>query len=74
MLSPRLNLKMNAIMYQEMMAIPPEESDPDIFEDHARQLKERWDRQGQGDFYSPVGDHTSPDLRQQGSGGHADPP
>jgi hypothetical protein len=74
MLSPRLNLKMNPIMYQEMMAIPAEESDPDIFEDHARQLKERWDRQGQEDSYSPVGDHTSPDRRQEGSGGHADPP
>jgi hypothetical protein len=54
MLSPRLKLRDNAIMYQEMMSIPPEESDPDVFEAHARQLKERWDRQGQGDLMGEV--------------------
>jgi GNAT superfamily N-acetyltransferase len=54
MLSPRLNLKNNAIMYQEFMSIPPEESDPEVFEDHARQLKERWDRMGQGDLMDEI--------------------
>ena len=54
MLSPRLKLRDNAIMYQEMMAIPAEESDPDVFEQHARDLKERWDRQGQGDILNEV--------------------
>jgi hypothetical protein len=54
MLSPRLNLKNNAIMYQEFMSIPADESDPDVFENHARDLKERWDRQGQGDLMNEV--------------------
>jgi GNAT superfamily N-acetyltransferase len=54
MLSPRLRLRDNAIMYQEMMAIPAEESDPDVFEQHARSVKEKWDRQGQGDLMGDV--------------------
>lgn len=54
MLSPRLKLRDNAIMYQEFMSIPAEESDPDVFEAHARALKERWDRQGQGDLLGEV--------------------
>jgi hypothetical protein len=54
MLSPRLNLKNNAIMYQEFMSIPADESDPDVFENHARDLKARWDRQGQGDLMNEV--------------------
>jgi phosphohistidine swiveling domain-containing protein len=48
MLSPRLNLKSNAIMYQELMNIPAEESDPDVFEKVARDFKAGWDAQGQG--------------------------
>jgi GNAT superfamily N-acetyltransferase len=54
MLSPRLKLRDNAIMYQEMMEIPANESDPDVFEQHARAVKERWDRQGQGDLMNEV--------------------
>jgi hypothetical protein len=54
MLSPRLNLKNNAIMYQEFMSIPADESDPDAFEQHARDLKRSWDAQGQHDIFDEV--------------------
>lgn len=47
MLSPRMNLKSNAILYQSIMHIPADESDPDVFENTIRELKKRWDAQGQ---------------------------
>jgi hypothetical protein len=47
MLSPRMNLKSNAILYQNIMHIPADEADPNVFENHVRELKKRWDAQGQ---------------------------
>ncbi len=47
MLSPRMNLKSNAILYQSLMDIPAEESNPDVFENRVRELKTKWDTQGQ---------------------------
>lgn len=47
MLSPRMNLKSNAILYQSLMDIPAEESDPDVFEQRIRALKSKWDLAGQ---------------------------
>ncbi len=47
MLSPRMNLKSNAILYQSIMHIPADESNPDVFENTIRELKKRWDAQGQ---------------------------
>jgi len=51
MLSPRMNLKSNAILYQSLMDIPAEESDPDVFEQRIRALKSKWDAQGQTDLF-----------------------
>lgn len=47
MLSPRMNLKSNAILYQLLMDIPADESDPDVFEQRIRAWKAKWDTQGQ---------------------------
>jgi len=47
MLSPRMNLKSNAILYQSLMDIPADESDPTVFENRIRDLKAKWDTQGQ---------------------------
>lgn len=47
MLSPRMNLKGNAVLYQSLMHIDPHESDPNVFEGIIRDLKSRWDAQGQ---------------------------
>lgn len=47
MLSPRMNLKGNAVLYQSLMHIDPHESDPQVFESAIRDLKQRWDAQGQ---------------------------
>lgn len=47
MLSPRMNLKSNAILYQSLMHVPADESDPDVFENAIRDLKTKWDTQGQ---------------------------
>lgn len=48
MLSPRMNLKANAILYQLLMDVPAHESDPDVFEQKVRNIKAKWDSQGQG--------------------------
>jgi hypothetical protein len=45
--SPRQNLKWNSIVYQDLMHIPAEESDPQVFEDTIRERKAKWDRFGQ---------------------------
>jgi len=47
MLSPRMNLKGNAVLYQSLMHVDPNESNPDVFENTIRDLKSRWDAQGQ---------------------------
>lgn len=47
MLSPRMNLKGNAVLYQSLMNVDPHESDPQVFENIIRDLKARWDAQGQ---------------------------
>ena len=47
MLSPRMNLKSNAILYQTLMHIPADESNPDVFEQAVREAKAKWDAQGQ---------------------------
>jgi len=47
MLSPRMNLKGNAVLYQSLMNVDPNESDPNVFENIIRQLKSSWDEQGQ---------------------------
>jgi hypothetical protein len=43
MLSPRLNLKSNAILYQTLMSVPADESNPDVFEHLVREVKAKWD-------------------------------
>jgi hypothetical protein len=43
MLSPRMNLKSNAILYQTLMSVPADESDPDVFEKLVREVKAKWD-------------------------------
>lgn len=47
MLSPRMNLKSNAILYQMLMSVPADESNPDVFEKIVRDTKQKWDAQGQ---------------------------
>lgn len=47
MLSPRMNLKSNAILYQNLMSVPADESNPDVFENIVREMKKKWDAQGQ---------------------------
>jgi hypothetical protein len=41
MLSPRMNLKSNAILYQLIMDIPADESNPDVFESRVREIKKK---------------------------------
>lgn len=52
MLSPRMKLKDNAILYQLLMTIDSEESDPDVFESRVRDIKAQWDAQGQADLFA----------------------
>jgi hypothetical protein len=47
LVSPRQNLMWNSIVYQDLMHVPPEESDPQVFEDVIRKAKEKWDSFGQ---------------------------
>lgn len=47
LVSPRQNLKWNSIVYQDLMHVPPEESDPTVFENIIRERKAKWDRFGQ---------------------------
>lgn len=47
LVSPRQNLKWNSIVYQDMMDIPPDEQDPEQFEQTIRERKQKWDRFGQ---------------------------
>jgi hypothetical protein len=47
LVSPRQNLKWNSIVYQDLMHIPAEESDPAVFENVIRERKAKWDRFGQ---------------------------
>jgi hypothetical protein len=42
-----MKLKDNAILYQLLMDIPADESDPDVFENTVRDIKQKWDAQGQ---------------------------
>lgn len=60
--SPRQNLQWNSIVYQDMMGIPPEESDPDVFENTIRQKKAQWDSFGQQAIDSISENSTNPDL------------
>lgn len=50
MLSPRMNLRGNAILYQSLMNVDPNESNPEVFEGIIRALKQNWDQQGQTGF------------------------
>jgi hypothetical protein len=50
MVSPRQNLKWNSIVYQDLMHVPPHESNPDTFEQTIRDRKGKWDRFGQQTF------------------------
>ena len=45
--SPRQTLKWNSIVYQDLMNIPPEEANPDIYEQTIRDRKGKWDAFGQ---------------------------
>jgi hypothetical protein len=45
--SPRQNLKWNSIIYQDLMHIPADESNPDVFEQAIRDKKAKWDTFGQ---------------------------
>jgi hypothetical protein len=45
--SPRQNLKWNSIVYQDMLELAADLDDPDAFEQHIREKKEKWDRFGQ---------------------------
>ena len=47
MVSPRLSLKNNAAVYQALMAVPPRESDPDVFVQAVKDYKARNDARGQ---------------------------
>lgn len=47
LVSPRQNLYWNSVVYQHLMEIPPEESDPDVFEQLIRKKKGKWDQFGQ---------------------------
>lgn len=47
LVSPRQNLKWNSIVYQDLMHLPPDASDPDQFEQAIRAKKGQWDKMGQ---------------------------
>lgn len=53
-ISPQLELKWNAIVYQLLSQIPADESDPDVFEQFIRDYKRRWDNPGQVGFDTPA--------------------
>jgi hypothetical protein len=45
--SPRQDLKWNTIVYQNMQNIPPDESNPQVYEDHIRSERDKWNSFGQ---------------------------
>lgn len=47
LVSPRQNLKWNSIVYQDLMSVPANESNPDVFEAAIRDRKAQWDKFGQ---------------------------
>lgn len=61
MLSPRMNLKGNAVLYQSLMNVDPHESDPAVFEGIIRDIKQRWDAQGQPQLGQDPSEVMSPD-------------
>lgn len=56
--SPRQDLKWNTIVYQDLQDIPPDEDNPQVYEDHIRNKKATWDSFGQTalDTLGTVGD------------------
>jgi hypothetical protein len=66
-ISPQLELKWNAIVYQLLMDIPADESDPDVFEQALRSLKRKWDNPGQIGFDTPADDVMDPSQVIPGS-------
>lgn len=53
-ISPQLELKWNAIVYQLLTQIPADEDDPAVFEEFIRDYKRRWDNPGQVGFDTPA--------------------
>jgi hypothetical protein len=47
LVSPRQNLKWNAIVYQDLLHLGADVADPDVYEQAIRDRKEKWDRFGQ---------------------------
>jgi phosphohistidine swiveling domain-containing protein len=60
MLSPRQNLRSNAVLYQLLMNVDPNESNPDVFEQIVRDMKQQWDAQGQTDMFSDPEEQEDP--------------
>lgn len=56
--SPRQDLKWNTIVYQDMQNIPHDETNPQVYEDHIRTKRDKWNTFGQTslDTMGTVGD------------------
>lgn len=66
MLSPQMNLQGNAILYQLLMNIDPNETNPDVFENTIRNMKQQWDLHGQTDLFSDPEQQEDPNQFMPG--------